>query len=937
MIRAQVVPSERKMDDLTKGLLVVGFIDGNQNAGTVTATTSTDARTDARRDVRQDARGMDTGTGQQASGDVAQGDGRVSQGQTSDAGIKASRAPSALQSVLGYFDYYPVAFPIGYKDSTPRDIEIGIADIVPTQDSLKGSAVEQYARDDGGLLPEVVLDKSSGRYILLDGHHRVAGAVVRGDDTVQVTVVGSTERATAFSGFKSDMQADWRASFPGDADRQVLDVVTGEQVGQGADMKASRRTSSGNRLPDVVIGHRLGELNNHPDYEAAKAGDSMAAARIASDLVDDAMVEAVRKAAGNAELIVPVLSVESTGRNKIPQAVAQELADRLGTDTADNIVQADSPKRTNMDGLSRLLNPPVFDGPVTPGTFYVLVDDTVTQGGTFASLASHIRDNGGEVAGVVALTGKQYSAKLEPSSELLQQVRDRFQSVEPAFRAATGYGFDALTESEARYLVKHNDAESVRTRITEAGLQRIEGSDQGVPEGTARKQSQARPQPVTPRTAVAAIRTAITKAYGNILTRLEGKGLVSLTQTEEEAIAAAAQARADQKGGDVEAIKESLRKSVLASVAPQTEGVAIAQQNANVNEAIGKWAAGNLPSGTVLQIGRPSSVLQQFGVPDLPIHLAQRILKKAVKEKHDVDVSDLKDLALNIQSPLAVFASKMGDGHRVLVTEARHADGNVIVALELETTRNGLEINDITSIHPKRDGSVASWLGEGRLMGYEKSKGRKWLENSAGSNSQQPQAITALDSAIVYETDTLRNSPTVVSLDIKRSADGNLEGFFDPATGKSFLIADNLTAESAPATLMHEVGIHRAAEGGGKTLELIEQAGAFLQNERDNAFIQRVQARMDESGETSNEEAAAYIVTEYERDRTNAPASVGKWIKDFIADVRAWLFAKGVLRQFRGKLMRINPREWQTEVLNAVGLAAGALEGLISLKRCLDS
>jgi hypothetical protein len=54
-------------------------------------------------------------------------------------------------------------------------------------------------------------------------------------------------------------------------------------------------------------------------------------------------------------------------------------------------------------------------------------------------------------------------------------------------------------------------------------------------------------------------------------------------------------------------------------------------------------------------------------------------------------------------------------------------------------------------------------------------------------------------------------------------------------------------------------------------------------------------ARMDEAGETSNEEAAAYIVTEYEKDRTNAPASVGKWIKDFIADVRAWLFSKGVL------------------------------------------
>lgn len=253
----------------------------------------------------------------------------------------------------------------------------------------------------------------------------------------------------------------------------------------------SRRSASGNRLPDVVIGHKLGSLSSHPDYEAAKAGNSMAAARIASDLVDDAMVEAVRRAAGNAELIVPVVSVEATGRNKIPLAVARELADRLGSTAETEIVQADSPKRTSMDGLSRLLNPPVFDGPVMQGAAYVLVDDTVTQGGTFASLASHIRDNGGDVAGVVALTGKQYSAKLEPSSELLQQVRDRFQSVEPAFRSATGYGFDALTESEARYLVKHDDAESVRNRILAAGSERVDGGDRGLPKAFARQQSSA--------------------------------------------------------------------------------------------------------------------------------------------------------------------------------------------------------------------------------------------------------------------------------------------------------------------------------------------------------------------------------------------------------------------------------------------------------------
>jgi adenine/guanine phosphoribosyltransferase-like PRPP-binding protein len=40
----------------------------------------------------------------------------------------------------------------------------------------------------------------------------------------------------------------------------------------------------------------------------------------------------------------------------------------------------------------------------------LLVDDTLTQGGTFAALASHIKEGGGNVVGAVGATGKQYSA-----------------------------------------------------------------------------------------------------------------------------------------------------------------------------------------------------------------------------------------------------------------------------------------------------------------------------------------------------------------------------------------------------------------------------------------------------------------------------------------------------------------------------------------------
>lgn len=286
------------------------------------------------------------------------------------------------------------------------------------------------------------------------------------------------EKREALDELEKELEAEREANEAAQA--QSNDVPT-----EGA-TAFSRRTASGNQLPNAIVVHKLGDLNNHPDYAAAKGGDLEAALRIADDMVDDAMVEKVRTAAGNAELVVPVVSVEASGRNKIPRAVAEVLAEKLGVSAATEIAQVNSPKRTAMDGLSRLLSPPVFDGPVQPGAAYVMVDDALTQGGTFAALASHIIDNGGTVSGVVALTGKQYSAKLAPSPELLSQVRERFQSVEDDFRAATGYGFDALTESEARYLAKHDNAQSVRDRIVEAGRSASVGLDQvgsGSPQG----------------------------------------------------------------------------------------------------------------------------------------------------------------------------------------------------------------------------------------------------------------------------------------------------------------------------------------------------------------------------------------------------------------------------------------------------------------------
>ncbi|MFY3305224.1 hypothetical protein ACOTEY_28990 [Achromobacter xylosoxidans] len=238
----------------------------------------------------------------------------------------------------------------------------------------------------------------------------------------------------------------------------------------------SRRGAEPVDLPPTVIGQRLGAAGKHPDHAAAKAGDTTAAYRLLKDVLSREAVDQVRAAIGKKKpTIVPVLAVEAVGHNKIPAATAAILGESLGLPVDNAIYQSVKAKRTALDGLGRIFQQPEFEGEVQPGKSYFLVDDTLTQGGTLAALASHIRQNGGRVLGSFALTGKMYSATLRLSPETLSELRVRYGDVEQAFREGTGRGFDALTESEGRYLARHDSPDAVRSRILAERHARVDG------------------------------------------------------------------------------------------------------------------------------------------------------------------------------------------------------------------------------------------------------------------------------------------------------------------------------------------------------------------------------------------------------------------------------------------------------------------------------
>lgn len=293
----------------------------------------------------------------------------------------------------------------------------------------------------------------------------------------QVWNVSEAMRADALGGEKADtypypLQAEMpavRAAF----DDFFKTVETSESDGGSVAMfsiapKSSAAMRSQGLPADVVEIHgarNTDALKAHADYAEAKAGDAGAAARLVTDLVTPADIAAARQKVGGGAVWAFPHAEEATGHNMIPAMMASRYAAETGGTVAEPIVQVNRAFHTGADAMQRLIARPLFDGPVTPGARYVIVDDVSTMGGTLAEMANHIRHGGGEVVAVVTLENAGRAATLTPLKQQItaiersygQALRDHFR-IEPA----------ALTRDEASYVLGFRDADALRGRAAAA-------------------------------------------------------------------------------------------------------------------------------------------------------------------------------------------------------------------------------------------------------------------------------------------------------------------------------------------------------------------------------------------------------------------------------------------------------------------------------------
>lgn len=237
--------------------------------------------------------------------------------------------------------------------------------------------------------------------------------------------------------------------------------------GDNAPMIPPLRHTWSRNDPDVLIAASESAVKQHPAYAAAKAGDISSAWRLVADTLSSADISRLQSAAASASAILPVYAVEAEGVNRIPMAMAAWVGRLTGLPVTSGVVQINRVGHTGSSGWHRLANQALFDGPVAPGVSYILVDDFVGQGGTFANLRGHVLALGGRAVGFFALTGKARSAKIALHPETLTALRSKHGHLESWWTVEFSFDFSGLTQSEAEYLLRV-DADTIRSRIAEA-------------------------------------------------------------------------------------------------------------------------------------------------------------------------------------------------------------------------------------------------------------------------------------------------------------------------------------------------------------------------------------------------------------------------------------------------------------------------------------
>lgn len=248
-------------------------------------------------------------------------------------------------------------------------------------------------------------------------------------------------------------------------------------------------------------------------------------------------------------------------------------------------------------------------------------------------------------------------------------------------------------------------------------------------------------------------------------------------------------------------------------------------------KAVDKIAGGEAVA-KYINVGTTPSVLKMLGLPDVRVTISGQVLNKVMRGKHNVTQETLKQLPNQINNPVAVMKSSTQENGYVVLTELLERENGkgkpVIAALHLKKTNQGLELISVASVYGRSNSQILRGL-ERDLLYWNKAKGSQFLtafglrlpshmqsdvnlsalnvkteadlsqyqsaknnqESTINPDIQRTQEIlrkTFGKAAEHIEVTTFANPPK----DVKNLITSDVEGWFNPKTGKITIVADSI-------------------------------------------------------------------------------------------------------------------------------------------------
>lgn len=205
-------------------------------------------------------------------------------------------------------------------------------------------------------------------------------------------------------------------------------------------------------------------------HKKAKAGDLKSAYELVDKIFDTngksattikniqskiKALKALKEKYPNA-VIVPLWSIEKTGKNKIPLAYAGKVRRITGLKLYDKIKQINKTHHTDAKAMDRIIDKAIFSGEVVPDLEYIIVDDIITMGANINELRKYIERNGGKVVATSCLGAGQGGANIgnDKNAEMLYNKFSKGAVDDYVRKNKIAESARELTELQARQLIQ---------------------------------------------------------------------------------------------------------------------------------------------------------------------------------------------------------------------------------------------------------------------------------------------------------------------------------------------------------------------------------------------------------------------------------------------------------------------------------------------------